>query len=211
MVKQALGLIETVGLAAAIAAADAAVKAANVTLVGYELTRGGGLTVVKLFGDVGAVKAAVDAGKVAADKVNKVWATHVIPRPHSDLTGLLINRQTVGCEVKPDEAVDRKVQPEQVATQPVSEPEPSQPETLKSEPASSKPEAAAPQTEPEAEESKPEKEAVKPESMEEEASKPEPENLEKGPGEICNLCLDPACGRRKGEPRVNCIHYKDNK
>lgn len=201
MVKQALGLIETVGLAAAIAAADAAVKAANVTLVGYELTRGGGLTVVKLFGDVGAVKAAVDAGKVAADKVNKVWATHVIPRPHSDLTGLLVNRQTVGCEVKPPEAADGETQPEQAATQSVSEPEPPQPETLEPEPTSLKPEEETPQPEPEAEEPK----------QEEETSQPEPEHLEKSPGEICNLCLDPACGRRKGEPRVNCIHYKDNK
>ena len=84
MTSQALGLIETVGLPVAIAAADAAVKAANVTLVGYEKTRGGGLVVVKLRGDVGAVKAAVEAAVAAASCVGKVYAYHVIARPHGD-------------------------------------------------------------------------------------------------------------------------------
>jgi len=74
MVKNALGLIETVGLVAAVTAADAAVKAANVELAGYELSRGGGLVVVKLFGDVGAVKAAVDAARSAASQVGRAAA-----------------------------------------------------------------------------------------------------------------------------------------
>jgi microcompartment protein CcmL/EutN len=81
MVKNALGLIETVGLVAAVEAADEAAKAANIELLGYELTRGGGMVTVKLQGDVGAIKAAVDAGANAAGKVGTVWATHVIPRP----------------------------------------------------------------------------------------------------------------------------------
>ena len=66
MTQQALGLIETVGLPVAIEAADAALKAANVTLIGYEKTKGGGLIVVKLRGDVGAIKAAVEAGVASA-------------------------------------------------------------------------------------------------------------------------------------------------
>ena len=68
--QKSLGLIETQGLAGGIEAADAAVKSANVELIGYELTRGGGWTTVKIQGDVGAVKAAVDAARIAAGKVS---------------------------------------------------------------------------------------------------------------------------------------------
>jgi microcompartment protein CcmL/EutN len=84
MTENALGLIETVGLPAAIEAADAAMKAAHVRLVGYEKTRGGGLVVVKIRGDVGAVRAAVEAAVVAASKVGKIYGYHVIPRPHEE-------------------------------------------------------------------------------------------------------------------------------
>ncbi len=105
MVKDALGLIEAVGLTAAVEAADAAVKAANVKLVGYELSKGGGLVVVKLTGDVGAVKAAVEAGKAAAEKVNKVWAVHVIARPHHELEKIVMTKETAGLAAK-KEAVE---------------------------------------------------------------------------------------------------------
>lgn len=98
MLKQSLGLIETQGLAAAVEAADAAVKSANVKLVGYELTRGGGWTTVKIVGDVGAVKAAVQAASVAASKVNRIVSTHVIPRPSQSLETLVFNANTVGTE-----------------------------------------------------------------------------------------------------------------
>lgn len=81
MSSKALGLIETIGLAAAIEAADAASKAANVTVLGYENSKGGGMIAVKLAGDVGAVKAAVAAGSAAAQRIGKVAATHIIPRP----------------------------------------------------------------------------------------------------------------------------------
>ena len=79
----ALGMIETKGLVAAVEAADAMVKAANVNLVGYEKI-GSGLVTVMVRGDVGAVKAAVDAGAVAARAVGEVVSLHVIPRPHID-------------------------------------------------------------------------------------------------------------------------------
>ncbi len=96
MKERSLGLIETVGLAAAIEAADAAVKSANVELVGYELTRGDGMTVVKLTGNVGAIKAAVAAGAAAASKVSQVVSTRVIARPAEALESLVVNDDTVG-------------------------------------------------------------------------------------------------------------------
>lgn len=86
--NNALGMVETKGLVGAIEAADAMVKAANVTLTGYEKI-GSGLVTVMVRGDVGAVKAAVDAGSAAVAKVGEVVSTHVIPRPHSDVEAIL--------------------------------------------------------------------------------------------------------------------------
>ncbi len=85
---EALGMVETRGLVAAIEAADAMVKAANVVLIGSEKI-GTGLVSVMVRGDVGAVKAAVDAGAAAAGSLGEVIATHVIPRPHADVEKLL--------------------------------------------------------------------------------------------------------------------------
>jgi len=84
----ALGLVETRGLVGAIEAADAMVKAANVRLIGREQI-GGGLVTVMVRGDVGAVKAATDAGAVAAGKVGEVISVHVIPRPHEEVETIL--------------------------------------------------------------------------------------------------------------------------
>lgn len=84
MQQEALGMVETKGLTAAIEAADTMVKSANVTLVGYEKI-GSGLVTVIVRGDVGAVKAATDAGAIAAANVGEVKSTHVIPRPHTDV------------------------------------------------------------------------------------------------------------------------------
>ena len=88
MSLEALGMIETRGLVAAIEAADAMLKAANVTLIGTEKI-GSGLVSVMVRGDVGAVKAAVDAGACAAEKVGEIVAQHVIPRPHTDVEKIL--------------------------------------------------------------------------------------------------------------------------
>ena len=85
---QALGMIETKGLVASIEAADAMVKAANVTLIGKEHV-GGGLVTVMVRGDVGAVKASVDAGAAAAERVGELVSIHVIPRPHNEVEGIL--------------------------------------------------------------------------------------------------------------------------
>jgi ethanolamine utilization protein EutM len=86
--QSALGMIETRGLVAAVEAADAMVKAANVTLVGQTKV-GGGLVSTMIRGEVGAVKAATDAGAVAANKVGDVVAVHIIPRPHDELESVL--------------------------------------------------------------------------------------------------------------------------
>lgn len=84
----ALGMVETKGLVGSIEAADAMVKAANVTLIGKE-SIGAGLVTVLVSGDVGAVKAATDAGAAAADRVGELVSVHVIPRPHSEMSAIL--------------------------------------------------------------------------------------------------------------------------
>ena len=88
----ALGMIETKGLVGAVEAADAMVKAANVTLIG-RVQVGGGLVTVMVRGDVGAVKAATDAGSAAAQKVGELISVHVIPRPHAEVELILPNKE----------------------------------------------------------------------------------------------------------------------
>lgn len=149
----ALGLIETVGLTAAVEAADAAVKSANVRLVGYELTRGRGLVTVKILGEVGAVNAAVHAGCTAAGRVNKVHSMLVIPRPHDDIDTMINSSGLVG---------GKKKKPETKA-----EPDSGSKEDLK-------------------------------------------KNGKTADFDICNLCNDPLCPRKKGELRTLCIHYNND-
>lgn len=84
----ALGMVETKGLVGSIEAADAMVKAANVTLIGSEYV-GGGFVTVMVRGDVGAVKAATDAGAAAAKRIGELVSVHVIPRPHVDVEMIL--------------------------------------------------------------------------------------------------------------------------
>ena len=88
MTQEALGMVETRGLVAAIEASDQMVKAADVTLIGTEKI-GSGLVSVMVRGDVGAVKSAVEAGSAAASKLGELIAVHVIPRPHNDVEKLL--------------------------------------------------------------------------------------------------------------------------
>ena len=105
---KALGMIETRGLVAAIEAADAMVKAANVTLTCKEQI-GGGLVTVMVRGDVGAVKAATDAGAAAAERVGELISVHVIPRPHQELEPML-----AGPDEKPGEPdTSLKTEPEE--------------------------------------------------------------------------------------------------
>ena len=167
--QKSLGLIETQGLLGGVTAADAAVKSANVELIGYELTKGGGWTTVKIQGDVGAVKAAVDAAKIAAGKVCRVVSTRVIPRPAAGLEALIRNGDTVGWKppeppadpeppappeppAGPDEPekeapapVPQAARPPEPPAAPEAAEEPSDPEPPAEEPA---PETEAPAEEP---------------------------------------------------------------
>lgn len=95
---QALGMIETKGLIGAIEAADAMTKAANVTLIGKEKV-GSGLITVMITGDIGAVKAAVDAGAAAAEQVGHLMGVHVIPRPHDEIENIL-KKEIVEIEIE---------------------------------------------------------------------------------------------------------------
>ena len=103
---KALGMIETRGLVASIEAADAMVKAANVTLTCKEHV-GGGLVTVMVRGDVGAVKAAVDAGAAAAERVGELVSIHVIPRPHEELEGILSTPAPITPTPKADRAPEK--------------------------------------------------------------------------------------------------------
>jgi len=186
--KLALGLIETVGLAAAVEAADAAVKSANISLIGYELSKGGGLVTVKLEGDVGAVKSAVEAGCAAAVKVNKVWSKQVIPRPHEELDKIICSRDTVGA-VLPPEASEKPEMNDQVQMAVEGGDEE---DRLEAELEADLPEKAEEEAGPELE-------------MEKSAE------IEGSLRDYCNLCFDPLCPRKKGELRSNCIHYEEVK
>ncbi len=119
---KALGMIETRGLVAAIEAADAMVKAANVTLSSKEHV-GGGLVTVMVRGDVGAVKAATDAGAAAAERVGELVSVHVIPRPHAELEELLDGAGPAPAQPDPTPALHAEPMPESVP-EPEYEPQP---------------------------------------------------------------------------------------
>jgi len=112
MSGQSLGLIETVGMAAAVEAADAAMKSANVNLVGYELTKGGGMVTVKLEGEIGAINAAVAAAAIsAASRVGSVYAHKVIARTAQHIEHIIHSSETVGV-AQPEPAVEPAPQAE---------------------------------------------------------------------------------------------------
>lgn len=124
----ALGTIETVGLTAAFEAADVACKSANVDLIGYELAKGGGFVTIKIEGQVGAVKAAIEAAEAAASKINRVVSVSVIPRPAKGLEIMIRNPLTRGY------------------TPPVPEPPASSPAEPVEDTTSSTPKASAPES-----------------------------------------------------------------
>lgn len=108
---EALGLIEVVGLVGAIEAADTASKAADVKVIGYELTKGSGMVLVKIVGGVSAVKSAVDAACVAAERVSQIVSKHVIARP-SDELDKIINAEKEKSDKKVEEVIVNEVQKE---------------------------------------------------------------------------------------------------
>ncbi len=98
--KYALGLVEAIGLATAFEAADAAVKSANVELLGLEPCRGDGMHTVKLLGEVGAVEAGVAAAQAACAKGRGCFSVTIIPRPHNALEPMVHNEMTIGAHCK---------------------------------------------------------------------------------------------------------------
>jgi microcompartment protein CcmL/EutN len=129
MSGEALGFVETIGLTAAVEAADTAVKSANVRLIGYELAKGDGMTTVKLEGDVGAVKSAVNAAAAAAARVGQVVSIHVIPRPAKGTGQITRSRDTVGLN-KTEKPVPPSVAAPVVPTPNVTEPPPNDPDPV---------------------------------------------------------------------------------
>lgn len=201
-----IGLIETIGLTAAIEAADAAVKSANVRLLGYELTKGGGMVTVKFEGDVGAVKAALDAAVAAAERVSTVYSKHVIPRPHDELEKIL-NREKKEKQIEEskqeeqDEEQQEILELEEEEAPPVQDEAEEKVEELES---SSDVEEITEETD-QVEEQTSEWTEEDPTSEEEEVEI-DKSNSENDDSEICNICHDPACPRRKGDLRSKCIH-----
>ncbi len=140
--KKALGLIETIGFVAAVEAADAAVKAANVVLLGYDSARAGKIT-IKVAGDVGAVQAAVAAGVAAASRVGTVYGSLVIPRPHEEIDPLI--QQAAGKQPPPRSQPPHKPHPPTEIEGEPAEEEAAPAQPLPAEPDSA-PEAAAPES-----------------------------------------------------------------
>lgn len=164
---KALGMIEVYGYLAAVEALDSALKAANVSLVDVSKVRGGLVTVL-VDGDVGAVKAAMDASAAAAQRVGTVVSVHVIPRPAEDVIRMLGGHKPAG---DPGDGPGPK--PETPSPKPEApEPEPEEPKEETPEPKSEAPSPKPEEPKPKAETSEPKPEASKPEPEKEKASAP---------------------------------------
>ena len=180
MSKLTLGIIEVAGLTAAVVAADTCVKSANVSLVGYEFSKGSGMTIIKVEGNVGAVTAAINSAIASVEKMSKVISYKVIARPSEAIELFVRNKDTVGYTpivevVEPiEEAVDLH---EVVDLQEVSEPIVI--ETLQDEI----------------------------EKKVDEVVITKQQTLDLEDVVTCNVCDDPMCTRKKGELRSLCMHY----
>jgi len=185
--SEAIGIMEIAGLPAAIGCADAAVKAANVRLLGYELTRGGGWVTVKVAGNVGAVRAAVAAGTAAASEITSVVSAIVMPRPHEEIKPLIYSEDNVcNAERMEPKGEDIDQDPQVLASIPEIVEGGLTSVNLK--------EAQEPIIDAEIAE-------VVSELVEIEGNKSETHKV------TCNICGDPACPREKGNPHKDCMHY----
>ncbi|WP_122639971.1 BMC domain-containing protein [Romboutsia sp. Marseille-P6047] len=210
MSQLAIGMIETVGLAAGIEAADVCVKSANVSLIGYELTKGNGMTVVKIEGNVGAVKAAIEAATVAANKVSKVFSTKVIPRPSEGIDFLMRNSDTIGylkentLSDKSKEECNNIIENNDLNEETSEKINEIQEETDISEYEDTSQEDIKDIIDTNEEINNLEMQTDDSENIEEELSSNNGEEY------TCNLCKDPKCPRQKGDLKTNCIHYEDH-
>lgn len=202
MSGEALGLIETIGLAAAVTAADTCLKSANVSLVGYELTKGFGLVTVKILGDVSAVTAAINSAKVSASKVGTVYSTLIIPKPSKDADTLICTKETVGVDnkVKELEINDKEI---------IADSKEVQIENSQINEENNFEETDIKKTDNEETEIKvTEDQDADIKVTENQGTAYEEIELKDNDTELCNLCGDPKCPRKKGMPRKLCIHYK---
>ncbi len=178
--RQAYGFIETVGLAAAIEASDIALKAANVELIGLELTKGFGYTTVKLQGSVSSVNAGIDSARGSDKLIGKIVSTDIIPRPSDDIDLIVLS----GDNLKIDQIGDKEVALENV-NEDIEEEDEEIEEDINEDVS----------------------EDIKEDITEESIEVEETEEIEEY---TCNLCQDPKCERNKGEPRDTCIHHENN-
>ncbi|KZL90669.1 BMC domain-containing protein [Clostridium magnum] len=232
MNKEALGVIETVGMAAAIQAADTCVKSANVELIGYELSKGSGLVAIKIRGNVGAVKAAIEAAKVSAAAINKVYATLIIPRPAEKLEGLIESEDTVGIKVDQkepckDKEVDANIEEEnkdkaeegkdkEVSANIEEENKDKIEESKDKEVGANvkediKDKEVSDLDNPSSTENLEEEKAISEKDEAEEFIHDDSSLSEQEGDEVCNICHDPACTRKKGQPKTLCINYKGSR
>ncbi|CEI72788.1 MULTISPECIES: BMC domain-containing protein [Romboutsia] len=186
MSQLAIGIIETIGLAACIEAADVCVKSANVNLIGYELSKGGGMATLKIEGNVGAVKAAIEASVVAANKISKVFSYKIIPRPSKEIDILINNKETIGYkEIQIDnqskENVDLYNEYDKELVKDIVE----NVKIVNLED---------------------DLNYIKSEEL---GNTIEENNLNNKENYTCNLCKDPECKRQKGELKNSCIHYNE--
>ncbi|MBY6269227.1 BMC domain-containing protein [Parageobacillus thermoglucosidasius] len=220
----AIGIIETYGMVSAIEAADVAVKSANVSLLGYELTKGSGMVTIKLEGDVAAVRAAVEAAWEAAKRVGNVYSKHIIARPHDELEKIIHSKETVGPindgkKEKTEEMPLQTNQNEEGASESNKREETHSDEAMR-EIAELKEKDEGKHEQPETHLRK-EKPSLleEPKELDQKTHPSTPENRkifeeqgnEKQPNdkEVCNLCHDPKCPRKKGDLKSACIHYQE--
>lgn len=222
MSQLAIGMIETMGLAAGIEAADICLKSANINLVGYEFARGSGMTVVKIEGNVGAVKAAISAATAALGKLGKVHAQMVIPRPSDSIDMLIRNESTVGYEtekegiplVEKNEATSDKEDDLNQDKVDDVEQDDNDDNVEQSEQTDETDEDLNNQDLDEEQIIEDEDKEV----TEQDGAEESDENSDEGQDSseetskpyTCNICKDPKCPRQKGDLRIDCIHYKDN-
>lgn len=190
--SDAIGLIELIGLPTAIACADAAVKAANIRLLGYESSTAGLIT-VKISGNVGAVQAAVAAGVAASRKVGRIAGEIIIARPHQDLDKLILSEDTVKAFEAKDESEENSSVNSQFETEEIvvnrgieESMEIEEIEYLDRSESDSDI-------------------AVDSDNNTDKLTEDNPQSA----GATCNICKDPDCSRKKGEPRSTCIHFND--
>ena len=202
MSQLAVGIIEVIGLSSAIELADVCLKSANVNLIGYELSQGNGMVVIKIEGDVGAVNAAIQA----SSNLGKVYSKKVIPRPGDGIECLIKNKNTVGYE-----DIEKNTDDDKTLLKINEEKKDKEVEEIeKNEELDDKEISKEVENIENSEEIK--NNGINENMKEEEIVSIEENNLNEDDSYekyTCNLCKDPKCPREKGDLRVNCIHYED--